>query len=688
MFFPSKMQIAKITVPNKYSRNVTNALQEFCCIEFVDVEHKVHAATTEEREQKDRISDYLNRLSKLIMILDLDREEYPKKKVEIDVSSLENVFESTKNVLEKTESTILSRFEKLDKLVKIIGLAEHLGGISPIELSQEGDYFSTLIGTVENEDAPEIEWKVHEVTENICFIDSYQLDEYESVVVIYTMNKHSDAIKRILRVYGFRELNLSDIIAGSELSLQSLDPEALKREKEECEKQLTEINGQYGLQLLAAEEQLTVEKNGLDVSTLFRRTPYGTTVMFGWLSKSQRKKVGKIVSEHTNNTGEFEFQESQLKKEETPTNLEHKKFFGPLMSLVTGYGTPLYHELDPTLFMFITFPLIFGLMFADVGHGAVLAFLSALALIAKRRRISVNEFVDYFIKGSELMLLCGISSIFFGFVFGSVFGDHFGSVHHPAHPATPLGHILQEINPVFWFSPMEGSGTVNLLAFQLAPLMTLLVLSFVVGALQITLGLVIRFILALKRGHFIEAITVPLMLIWLYWGALWVVYNAMPRNAAGYITRFSININALMGDPLQLGILAIIPLAIMMLGLLMMHGGEGAMEGLEYALALLSNTISYGRILALNAVHAVLSVLILEPFIDIGLSVGVPSLWIVGILLNTVLVGLLEGLLAFVHTLRLHWVEWFSKFYSGTGKGFVPTTIERQFTTPISRTLA
>jgi len=125
-----------------------------------------------------------------------------------------------------------------------------------------------------------------------------------------------------------------------------------------------------------------------------------------------------------------------------------------------------------------------------------------------------------------------------------------------------------------------------------------------------------------------------------------------------------------------------------MLGLLMMHGGEGAMEGLEYALALLSNTISYGRILALNAVHAVLSVLILAPFIDIGLSVGVPSLWIVGILLNTVLVGLLEGLLAFVHTLRLHWVEWFSKFYSGTGKGFVPTTIERQFTTPISRTIA
>ena len=99
------------------------------------------------------------------------------------------------------------------------------------------------------------------------------------------------------------------------------------------------------------------------------------------------------------------------------------------------------------------------------------------------------------------------------------------------------------------------------------------------------------------------------------------------------------------------------------------------MEGLEFVLALLSNTISYGRIVALNAVHAILSVLILEPFVGFG-----SVFWIVGIVLGTVLVGLLEGILSFIHTLRLHWVEWFSKFYSGTGKEFKPFESERKFT--------
>jgi V/A-type H+-transporting ATPase subunit I len=314
-------------------------------------------------------------------------------------------------------------------------------------------------------------------------------------------------------------------------------------------------------------------------------------------------------------------------------------------------------------------------MFADVGHGAVLTIAAALAIVAKKRKISVNEFVDYFIKGSELMFLCGIASVFWGFVFGSVFGDHFGSVAHPEHPQTIFGELLQEINPVFWFSPMGGTGTVSFLAFQLPPLMTLLIISFVVAVLHITLGLFLRFVLFLKKGHLMEALTTPLMLIWLYWGAIYLVYNSMPRDASGLITRFSINIDALMADPIQMVGLVGAPLIIMMLGLIKEHGGEGPMEGVEYVLALLSNTISYGRILALNAVHAVLSVLILEPFIAMG-----SFLWIMGILINTVLVGILEGLLAFVHTLRLHWVEFFSKFYTGTGKEFQPFRMERRFT--------
>ena len=108
--------------------------------------------------------------------------------------------------------------------------------------------------------------------------------------------------------------------------------------------------------------------------------------------------------------------DAKVEEEEVPSNIEHKSIFSPAIDLVSSYGLPIYSELDPTLFMFFTFPLIFGMMFADVGHGAVLAILAAMALIAKRRKMEVNEFINYFLRGAELILLCGLSSIFFGFV--------------------------------------------------------------------------------------------------------------------------------------------------------------------------------------------------------------------------------------------------------------------------------
>ncbi|MFX1465989.1 MAG: V-type ATP synthase subunit I [Promethearchaeota archaeon] len=680
MIFPSKMQVAKIIVPKKYTRNVTKSLQEMGCIEFIDIEHKALSRGTE-HAFREEIFDLLSRVTAIVNALDLEKEKVPKKKVQVDEEEIENIIHFSQELIQKTHAVISLQEEKteLDKALqelqekseRILELKKHFG-IEDTQIGYigEGPYFTALIGHIDTKSLPEITWKLSEVTDNTCYIDSSKVDKNESLIIIACLNRHLEVLRRVLRDYGFSEVDISNVMEGL-----NGDAQELKARRAECESQISEIKQEYGLNLLAAKELLTIEKQNIDVTTNFRQLSEDITTLWGWVPKSKLKEIKKASEKITNNKCVVEISEPKIEEEEIPTSLQHKSIFSPVITLITSYGSPLYSELDPTLFMFITFPLIFGIMFADIGHGIVVAILAALGVVAKRRNITVNEFVDMFIRGSELILLCGISATIWGFIFGSVFGDHFGSAAHPLQPYTPLGEFFQNINPIFWFSPMGGHEPVTFLDFHLAPLMILFILSLVVACLHISMGLGLQFFVKLKQGHKLDAVTVPLMLLWLYLGALYLVYQSMPRNEEGLITRFSINTAALLANPIQVVLYAIVPVIIMMLGLVYEHGSEGGMEGMEFVLSLLSNTISYGRIVALNAVHGILSVLVLEPFLGFG-----SVLWIMGFVLNTVLIGLLEGVLAFIHTLRLHWVEWFSKFYQGTGREFMPFATERKFT--------
>ena len=147
----------------------------------------------------------------------------------------------------------------------------------------------------------------------------------------------------------------------------------------------------------------------------------------------------------------------------------------------------------------------------------------------------------------------------------------------------------------------------------------------------------------------------------------------------------------------------IVPMVIMALA--SFKGGmDGVVLFLEYAIGMISHTVSYARIFALNTVHIILSgvffslipAIIYIPFPELSLF-GVelipaevhsndpmappgPHLPLLGAIIGTFIVGILEGLLAFMHTLRLHFVEWFSKFYHAGGIEFQPFSMKRLHT--------
>ncbi len=312
--------------------------------------------------------------------------------------------------------------------------------------------------------------------------------------------------------------------------------------------------------------------------------------------------------------------------------------------LVLASGYPSRLEVNPIPLMAVTFPLLFGIMFADVGQGLIFILVGAILTFFKRK-IQLDELGDierYVFTSSELFILLGLFAIFFGFLFGEFFGPS-GVIH-------PLS--LGTIGPFFigGFEPTHEP-------------MKMLRFALLVGVAHLSVGIVLRVINEVKRRHF-KHIPISLCWLWLLLGGLfmWAYWGGI-SNISQW---FSEGI-------LMLGSLIIMPLILMILftGLV-----EGFMEGIGFGVEVfaetLSHTLSYCRLMALGLVHSVLNNLFL---VLGGVEHGhFPPSSIPLIAIGTILVMTVEGLIVFVHSLRLHWIEWFSKFYSGEGSPFKPFT--------------
>ncbi len=351
------------------------------------------------------------------------------------------------------------------------------------------------------------------------------------------------------------------------------------------------------------------------------------------------KKLLNQLKEKVNSTlnGNGLVLENQVSAvEDPPTKISNNRWVKPFEEITKLYGLPHYDELDPTPFIAITFPIIFGLMFGDMGHGLVLLIggLTLWFLIKKQSPIK---------NMCWILAACGLGAIIAGLLFGEFFG--------------------KQIFAPLWFSPFD-----NVLSF--------LIFSLFVGVLQIVSGLVLELVDFVLRKNVFDAVLTSVPKIAFYIGSVYL------------IAVYQLNFGLWLSGPI---LLAIIPFLVLVFGKtivshispLSMAGlegqrvevslGERFFESSDLVARLLSNTMSYTRILALLMAHWAL---ILVTYVIAGL-VGSSSILgiVIGafvIIVGNVFVIALEGLIVFIHTLRLHFYEWFSKFYEGSGSPFSP----------------
>ncbi len=447
--------------------------------------------------------------------------------------------------------------------------------------------------------------------------------------------------------------------------------------KTETNQRLSELTSDYGERLLLWNRQLEVTRLMEDAKSKSARTSK-TFVIEGWIPQ---KKTGEF-EEAVNKGSRGYYATSYLQPppkteaqsheiEAPPTQIRNPRIAYVYEKVVTGFGLPNYFEIDPTVFMIISFPVIFGLMFGDVGHGLLLLLCSLLLFVVNRRGVKAPELFEYMIKGSPLLIMCSISAIFFGFLYGELFGSeeyyHIvdGFLHHALgvsilETVRSTSHVIEGVLSTVAGFPIP-------VPFPFAPFekpMLLLLVSLYVAIIQITLGLVLGLINQLRRRNYLEAIVGPGLWLWFY------------SSCAYLFLRYKSGILSVVfqrGD--ILGLYIALPAVVMLLARTGLHGMDGFGHSLESLISSLSNSISYGRILALALTHGAFSKILLM-FLGLQgelLAIVGGVMWA---LLTFLLILCFEGLLSFIQTLRLHWVEWFLKFYSGDGYGYKPLRLD------------
>jgi len=372
-----------------------------------------------------------------------------------------------------------------------------------------------------------------------------------------------------------------------------------------------------------------------------------TTVFFeAWVPKHELENVTEGIRKITKEKCVIE-EEPPSTEDMVPTVIKPvPRLFEAFEKLTFALGHPRSKEINPVWLMAITFPLLFGIMFADLGQGAILLIVGII-LVYFRGKVDIQKVGDitrYFLLGSGLFVLCGISAMFFGVLFGEFFGP--SGVLHPI--------MLISIGPfqIGGFDPMHEP-------------LSMLRFAIFIGFILLNFGLVLRVINNIRKKYLKPAL-VSGCWIWLLSGGffMWVYWGGISN-----ITRWFAE-GALM-------FLGLIVTPVVLICIITATSGsimEGIDSSIEVLIESLDHTISFSRIAALFLTHTALNYMFL---IIAGVENGVFTLQSIPIImLGSILALSIEGLVVFVHCLRLHWVELLPEFYSGKGTPYKPFKVK------------
>lgn len=451
--------------------------------------------------------------------------------------------------------------------------------------------------------------------------------------------KKADAIYASMH---FERFFIEDVYQGTvDEACRTLEEEIenLKRQEKALDDDLTAALKKDGRRILEARDVIEKQSARFDVRKLaaFTRSKKETFfILCGWMTKKDAVRLGKELEADPELFVTLE-ENPDRRISTPPTRLKNPAIIRPFEMFVRMYGLPNYNEFDPTLFVALTYSIIFGAMFGDVGQGLCLALGGFLLYRFKK------------INLAAIISCCGIFSTIFGFLYGSVFG-------------------FEDVLPALWLRPTEAMTTLPFIG----RLNTVFVVTIAIGMGLILLTMIFSIVNAVRSKEYGKALFDTNGVAGL------VFYGAVVLVVVLFMT----------GNPLPaaaaLVILFVVPLLVIackepltrILEKKKAHLEEGPVmfvvqsffELFEVCLSYFSNTLSFVRIGAFAVSHAAMMGVVL---MLAGAENGGTGNLIVIVLGNLIVCGM-EGLVVGIQVLRLEYYEFFSRFYKGDGREFKP----------------
>lgn len=449
-------------------------------------------------------------------------------------------------------------------------------------------------------------------------------DERAHVVIVGPAGVRETELGSVLDNAGFEPIPLPEGLDSSPEAIRAdhtARRAAIEAERVLLETEVAACAEANRARLVKAEQILALAAPFVELDPAIHGTG-NLAAIAGWMPENAVAAVGQRLAEALGHP--FSMDSRRPRDDEralVPTVPCRSRLLAPFAALVKQYGTPRYGEIDPTLLFTLTFLLMFGTMFGDVGHGAVLALLAWVF----RRRLG-----RFYIFG----VLAGLFSVAFGFAFGSVFG-------------------YKNLLPALWMSPLYDP----ILMLQLALAWGVLFLALAC-LLTIYNRFAVRQPLAAVFGH--HGIVNLVFYLGLIWGAVSVSLGQ------GFGTPQAVLVGG-----------ALAALAAYNWSQLDAPAIEKALtvliDTLETVISYLSNTLSFLRVAAFSINHVALMVAVLTLAGMMG-SVG----HLVMVIFGNIFVMVLEGVIGAIQVMRLQYYEGFSRYFAADGREFAPLRLRRR----------
>ena len=455
-----------------------------------------------------------------------------------------------------------------------------------------------------------------------------------------------EEIDEIFKTLFFERTRIPDFVKGNASSAHSVLQQEIAqgmKDLELTEDKIKDLSDKYKMQLVDACEKLKYLKGAF---TLRRKagTLKNKFLIKGFIPvKDKQQLQSAFAGKDMDVTFLPPDSDSGCKP---PTILKNGLLTRPFKMLVGMYGLPTYGGFDPTAFVALTYSLLFGIMFGDLGQG----FLIALLSIPVGKKLSKDM--------GGIMLRCGICSMIFGTLYGSVFGIE-----------DMLDPVYEEIG--IDFLPLRAFESTNFILFTAVG----------IGIFLIVVSMLINIFTSFKRKDIESAVFGANGICGLvfYGSIVFAVVSTMMLDMEVMSAPFIIFLIVIPA----LCIFCRVPFAIfakyrqwkfsehdekMTLGGFIV---ENFFEMFEFVLSYISNTMSFLRVGGFVMSHAGM-MLVVMTLMDGMSKVGQPIVFVIG----NLFVMAMEGMIVAIQIIRLEFYEIFSRFYLGGGKEYVPITSE------------